>query len=169
MGRKIFAGILLVFAAQAASASSFLYTSALNGFQEVPPTGSQGIGVIELTLDDAALSVTGSGVVFLLSGPPTDFHIHNAPFGVDGPIVLDIGADAIAGNSVDFSKTLPDLASFNTLKSILDARQGYFNIHTTLFQDGEIRGQIAPVPEPTALAVLGIGIVALRRRKRRKV
>lgn len=168
MGRKLLAGIVLVFAAQAASASSFLYTSALNGFQEVPPTGSQGIGVIQLTLDDSTLTASGTGLVVLLSGPPTGFHIHNAPFGSDGPIVLDIGASGITGNTVDFTKTLPDLASFNALKAILDAREGYFNIHTSQFQDGEIRGQIAPVPEPTALAVLGIGVLAFRRSRRRR-
>jgi hypothetical protein len=44
----------------------------------------------------------------------------------------------------------------------------YFNIHTTNFPGGEIRGNIAPVPEPSSfvLVALGMSCFIARRRKR---
>ena len=49
----------------------------------------------------------------------------------------------------------------------LDARQAYANIHTTVFAGGEIRGQLAAVPEPTMIFLAGAFLVffALFRRK----
>ena len=168
MGRKLVAALGVVLLGQIASANSFLYTSALNGFQEVPSTNSQGVAVIQLTLDDTLLTASGTGAAFFLSGPATAFLINDGPFGSSGPVVIAINPGSISGNSINFSATLPSLASFQNLKAILDARNGYFNIHTSSFAAGEIRGQIAPVPEPMALAVVGVGLVTLVRRRRRR-
>lgn len=167
MGRKPVALLALVLIGQVASANSFLYTSALNGFQEVPSTNSQGVGVIQLTLDDTLLTASGTGAVFFLSGAPTAFTISNGPYGSSGPVALNIGAGGVSGNSINFTTSLPDLATFTSLKTLLDARDGYFNIHTAGFNSGEIRGQIAPVPEPMALAVFGVGLASWVRRRRR--
>jgi hypothetical protein len=169
MQTRLFLGGALFLVTSVASAETFLYTSALNGFQEVPGTTSQGVGVIQLTLDDSDLSASGTGIAFFLSGAATQFHIHNAPFGSNGPVVLDIGAAAISGNNINFDVTLPSQLAFNTLKTLLDAREGYFNIHTAKYSTGEIRGQIAPVvvPEPVALASLGMGLITLVRRRRK--
>jgi len=168
MGKKLIALLGIALSAQAVHANTYLYTSALNGFQEVSATPSQGVGVIQLTLDDSALTASGTGVVFFIAGPPTGFDIHNAPFGSNGPQILNIGPGGISGVNINFTQTLPDLTTFNSLKSILDARNGYFNIDTAAFPGGEIRGQIAPVPEPIAIASLGVGLVALVGRRRRK-
>jgi hypothetical protein len=53
---------------------------------------------------------------------------------------------------------------------IADLENGlwYINIHSTTFGGGEIRGQILPVPEPSTLALLGLGVGALVCRLRRK-
>src|ERR671933_59243 len=50
------------------------------------------------------------------------------------------------------------------------AGQAYLNIHTNLFPGGEIRGQLAPVAEPTTVALLltGFGGAARGNRKRKK-
>ena len=45
----------------------------------------------------------------------------------------------------------------------------YWNIHSAGFPGGEIRGFLAPVPEPSTLALFGLGAAAMAWRLRRKV
>ena len=50
----------------------------------------------------------------------------------------------------------------------LAAGTTYFNIHTMEFPGGEIRGFLTPVPEPTSLALIGLGVAAAIARRRRR-
>jgi hypothetical protein len=60
---------------------------------------------------------------------------------------------------------------FPDFASLTDAflRDGvYIDIHTELYPEGEIRGQLlAPVPEPAPLGMLGAGLLALGLLRRR--
>lgn len=47
------------------------------------------------------------------------------------------------------------------LYSSLLAGKAYFNIHSSTFPGGEIRGFLQPIPEPSSLASLAIGAVGL--------
>jgi hypothetical protein len=60
-----------------------------------------------------------------------------------------------------------ELALLNGLQS----RTAYFNIHTTAFPGGELRGFLAPIPEPEswALMLFGFGAVGAAMRRRTKV
>jgi hypothetical protein len=52
------------------------------------------------------------------------------------------------------------------LANILEGRS-YINFHTTQFPTGEIRGNIAPIPEPGTMALLGLGLAGIAARRRR--
>jgi hypothetical protein len=147
------------------SATIFVYTAALNGFEQVPQVPSPGIANVVLQLNDVNQTLSGTGTVQFLLAPPSGFHLHNGAFGANGVIVVDIGTSAISGNTINFSNVA--VANFATVKANMDARNTYLNIHTTLFPGGEIRGQVAPVPEPATLGALGLGVAAFIRRRRK--
>jgi len=56
------------------------------------------------------------------------------------------------------------------LASAMASDRAYLNIHTSAFGGGEIRGFLTPVPEPTTLALVGLGglgMAMLARNKKR--
>jgi hypothetical protein len=59
------------------------------------------------------------------------------------------------------------LARAALFDAIADGR-AYFNIHSTSFTGGEIRGFLSEVPEPStyAMLLLGLGLLALGTRRR---
>jgi hypothetical protein len=61
--------------------------------------------------------------------------------------------------------------AFNALVAGLDAHKAYLNVHTSSFPGGEIRGLLAPVPEPEtyALMLAGLALVGWAAKQRRPV
>jgi len=59
-------------------------------------------------------------------------------------------------------------AELDLLNSSL-AGNAYLNIHTNKFRSGEIRGFLVNVPEPSSLALLGLGCLAIVLGSRRKI
>lgn len=174
-----------------ATAAPTVFTAVLTGGAERPnPTPSAGTGFAIVTLDGNVLSVnvTFSG----LSGNTTASHIHccagpDAAAGVATAVPtfpgFPLGVQAgTYTNSFDLSLASSYNPAFITANggtvagaqavftAGLQAGLTYFNIHTNLFPNGEIRGQLQAVPEPASLILLGIGIAggagrALRRRR----
>lgn len=58
--------------------------------------------------------------------------------------------------------------AFTAFKSALNDGKAYFNVHTTTFPGGEMRGFLTAVPEPSTIVLSGAAgaFFALRRRRR---
>ncbi|HTR56967.1 MAG TPA: CHRD domain-containing protein [Casimicrobiaceae bacterium] len=108
----------------------------LSGSQEIPPvtTNATATGVISVGADR---SVRGSVTVAGIS--PTAAHIHEAPAGKNGPIVIPLT------QSADAVWTVPEGAKF-TDAQFESYRAGnlYYNVHSAAYKGGELRGQIKP-------------------------
>lgn len=131
-------GVTSVTADLGALSNSF--TASLSGSQEVPPTASPATGSGTFTIDTNAntlsFNITTSG---LTGGAETGAHIHGpAASGVNAPIVfaLPLGASKIG------VWNYPEAMEADIL-----AGRTYVNVHTLLFPNGEIRGQILPTPD----------------------
>ena len=109
---------------------------ALSGSQEIPPvtTSATGTGIINVGTDK---TVRGSVTVSGLS--PTAVHIHEAPVGKNGPIVMPLTQTGPNVWSVPDNIKLTD-AQYESFKT----GSLYYNVHTIANKGGEIRGQIKP-------------------------
>lgn len=108
----------------------------LAGSQEVPPvtTSASGMGSIMVGPDGSVSgSVTTSGV------DATMAHIHEAPMGQNGPVIVPFAKTADNVWSVPAGAKLTD-AQLQSLKS----GNLYINVHSATNKGGEIRGQLKP-------------------------
>jgi len=176
-----------------ATAAPMVFTTTLRGTNEVPPNASPGIGFAVVTVDPVAHTLTVNVSFSGLTGLTTASHIHcctgptgNASVATQTPSFVGFPLGVTAGTySNVFDTTLASTyrAGFITdnggttagaeaaLFAGMQAGLTYFNIHTSAFGGGEIRGQLQAVPEPATLILLGIGLAggagkALRRRGR---
>ena len=109
----------------------------MNGAQEVPPTDSSATGncIADLADDASSLAVQCSHTVVA----PTAIHLHDAPPGIDGPVVFDFPTTS------SFNSTAP-----LTPRLVADFAAGflYVNVHSANYDTGEIRGQVAGAAAP---------------------
>jgi hypothetical protein len=175
-----------------AKADQLAFTTSLTGSQEVPPSGSPGVGSALVTLDTVTNLLTVNVSFSGLLSPTIASHIH---------CCTPPGANAIVATAVPTFPGFPlgvttgtylqtfDLTLASTYNPAfitahggtvagaqaafiagLVSGQTYLNIHTTQFPGGEIRGQLQAVPEPATLLLLTTGVMGAAGvlRKRRK-
>ena len=151
------------------------FHATLTGSAEVPPNDSTAFGTATLTLNAQQTRLTMHLTLFGLHlDNVTGLHIHNAPVGVNGPVVFgmigpnhdlndDLVIDAVAG-TVFSAWDVGEGADLANHLGNLFAGNLYFNVHTPAFPPGEIRGQIVPEPATVTLMLLG-GLGLLRKRR----
>lgn len=174
-----------------AHAGVLSFNSVLSGDQEVPPVTTDASGTATLTVDDLAQTLSFSLNVIginlddlfdtLVEAPVGPVHLHNAPAGSNGPIIVPFAFDleTYSDTADGFSLTVEDYAyadaaalagsdlGFGDFLSLLQDSGSYINVHTDAFGSGELRGQVSPVPLPASaiLLIAGLGgLVAMRRR-----
>jgi len=116
----------------------------LTGSQEVPSRAVPGFGNATVTFDasrqNAAITIT----VTNLGSPINNFHIHEAPAGTNGPVVVDIigmGGQFVNGTMTGTFAVSPAVAQ----RMVQNPAGFYVNVHTTQFSGGAVRGQLAYV------------------------
>jgi hypothetical protein len=127
------------------------FTAHLSGGEEVPSveTLAQGQAIFQSNKDGTELSFK---LIAANIENTTASHIHLAPAGVNGPIVValypnfstDKTPGIIAEGTITAANLIGPLAG-HPLSDLLDAMEDgntYVNIHTTQHPGGEIRGQV---------------------------
>jgi hypothetical protein len=170
--RKTLTGLATaaLMAAAPAWASLDTYTAFLYGSNEVGGGDADGFGVATLIIDNAALQVSWSIAAMNIDFPLTGAHIHAAPAGVNGSVIVSFNSMLTGEAMFD-----ADLASITPT----NADDFYVNLHTAAYPGGAIRGQLEyvgtaspptpPVPEPatTAMMLAGLGLVGWIGARRR--
>ena len=131
---KVILGLYIGIASMAVSAQSMKVT--LTGAQEVPPvmTSASGVGEIMVAPDGSVSgTITTSGIEGTMA------HIHEAPMGQNGPVIVPFAKTSENVWSAPAGAKLTD-AQLQSLKS----GNLYLNVHSATNKSGEIRAQLKP-------------------------
>ncbi|PYQ26363.1 MAG: hypothetical protein DMF56_24735 [Acidobacteria bacterium] len=136
--------LIFAFVLTAASLSAQTLGAVLTPDQEVPAHPIPAFGNSTVTFDATRQNITVTITVASLGSPINNFHIHEAPAGANGPVVVDlIGLGGTFNNGV-MTGTFPINASV-AQRMLQNPANFYVNVHTVQFPGGAIRGQLAYV------------------------
>lgn len=114
----------------------------LSGANEVPPRATPATGIASVVYNSGTKKISVHVEVTDYANLVTGSHIHQAPVGVAGPVILGLGGEAaytrvgnsLTGNFLDLTYPGPSLP--------LLTGGTYINLHSAQYPGGEIRGQI---------------------------
>jgi CHRD domain/PEP-CTERM motif len=185
-------GVAIAVALTAAVAGAQTWTATFTGAAEAPPNASPGTGSATLSLTGNVLTINGTFTGLL--APTSVAHIHccvavpqtgtagvatTTPSFVGFPLGVTSGTFLL---TLDLTQASSYNAAFITANGNIDGARAallagmnggraYFNIHSTQFPAGEIRGFIiSTVPEPssvflTTAGLFGVALLVMRRRR----
>ncbi|WP_243325097.1 CHRD domain-containing protein [Geothrix sp. SG200] len=110
-------------------------TATLSGASETPANASTATGTGAFSLNPATLELIGGVATTGITG--TGAHIHEAPAGTAGPIIVPL-ADAGGGIWTVPAGTRLTSSQFTSWRT----GNLYVNVHSTAYPSGEIRGQL---------------------------
>jgi hypothetical protein len=118
-------------------------STTLTGSAEVPGPGDpDASGTVSIALNQGQGEVCFALTWENIDGTVVAAHIHEAPVGVAGPVVVPLFVDT----SFSGTGSLSDCVAGVSEELIKDIRQNpadyYVNIHSTVFPAGAIRGQL---------------------------
>lgn len=183
-------GVVMLTTAPAYAATTF--TSRLSGLSEIPnANNSAGTGVATAAFFNANNSIRLTGSFQNLTGLSLLGHLHCCSSRTaNSAQAIDFSENpgfalGVRSGSFDLTYDLLNATTYtaaflaasggtalgarNRLFAGLNNELGYFNIHSTVFRGGELRGQLAGIPEPASwgMMIVGFGVAggAMRRRK----
>ena len=185
------AAAALLCTAGAAQSSILVYNATLSGPNE--GNASPGVGFATVAIDNVLNTMQVDAWFSGLTGTTTASHIHcctavpgtglagvatQVPTFTGFPLGVTSGAYSHLFDLTLASTYNPAFVTANggtvgsaeaALLGGIDAGRSYFNIHTTLFPGGEIRGFLTAAPEPATwtMMILGFGLAGATLRRRR--
>lgn len=138
--------LLVVVTATIASADGRPLTTSLSGAQEVPSGAGDpdGTGTAKLTLNAGREQVCYELTWQNLDGIVQRAHIHEAPAGVNGGIVVSLfEGESFPGTGSATGCDLGDATRGEIRRILIDPSGFYVNVHDSVRPPGAIRGQLS--------------------------
>lgn len=148
------------------ASAQWTFQATLTGLGESPTNNSTATGFGTVILNAAQTEITVNESWSGLTMPATASHIHGpAGVGTNAPVLIPfIGVPAATSGSIPQQTTnITALQVSYLFNGLL-----YMNVHDSTFPGGEIRGQLLLVPEPSTVALVGLGSGAIAFRAYRK-
>lgn len=168
MKSKLLLLALLACALAAQAQGTLQFNARLTGADEVPPNSDPTIGTATfwLTGDTLTYFIYVPALTFITTGGTV-----NGPAapGANAPVLFDLGAFRYHSGSTigdpPFYSGGSDGPPFGSPFSLtgeqinqLESGLWYVNITSGFYPEGQLRGQILSVPEPSVLGLLGLGL-----------